>query len=168
MARGGNVDGRLLSAWDNLAPNATPTQVPVMALITCPECGSQVSDRAAACPKCGYPLEDRRTFASALTGHRWEARSAGLAAEALEASFNNDGSFEGALKNPPNDLVIKPQRVTGRWHVAGSLLLLSYRYVMEMAGPGTAEFTIEISEATEDRLAGVDKLLRMWEFERLQ
>ena len=27
-----------------------------MALITCPECNKQISDRAAACPHCGYPL----------------------------------------------------------------------------------------------------------------
>lgn len=27
-----------------------------MALIICPECGRQVSDRAAACPQCGYPI----------------------------------------------------------------------------------------------------------------
>lgn len=27
-----------------------------MALIACPDCGTSVSDRAAACVKCGYPL----------------------------------------------------------------------------------------------------------------
>lgn len=27
-----------------------------MALITCPECGKQVSTRASACPHCGYPI----------------------------------------------------------------------------------------------------------------
>ena len=27
-----------------------------MALIKCPECGNQVSDRAESCPKCAYPL----------------------------------------------------------------------------------------------------------------
>lgn len=27
-----------------------------MALIKCPECGSEVSDRAQACPRCGRPL----------------------------------------------------------------------------------------------------------------
>lgn len=27
-----------------------------MALITCPECGHSVSDKAAACPYCGYPI----------------------------------------------------------------------------------------------------------------
>jgi hypothetical protein len=27
-----------------------------MAIISCPECGKQVSDRAASCPECGYPI----------------------------------------------------------------------------------------------------------------
>lgn len=30
-----------------------------MALITCPECGQQVSDRAAVCPHCGNPISGR-------------------------------------------------------------------------------------------------------------
>lgn len=29
-----------------------------MALIQCPECGKEVSDKARKCPHCGYPLED--------------------------------------------------------------------------------------------------------------
>lgn len=28
-----------------------------MALIECPECKNQVSDKADACPKCGYPIQ---------------------------------------------------------------------------------------------------------------
>lgn len=27
-----------------------------MALIKCPECGKEISDKAAACPNCGYPI----------------------------------------------------------------------------------------------------------------
>ena len=27
-----------------------------MAMINCPECGKQVSDKAASCPNCGNPL----------------------------------------------------------------------------------------------------------------
>lgn len=27
-----------------------------MALITCPECGTEVSDKADKCPKCAYPI----------------------------------------------------------------------------------------------------------------
>lgn len=29
-----------------------------MALIKCPECGSDVSDKAASCPKCGFPIQN--------------------------------------------------------------------------------------------------------------
>lgn len=29
-----------------------------MALIQCPECGKEVSDKARKCPHCGYPLEE--------------------------------------------------------------------------------------------------------------
>lgn len=29
-----------------------------MALITCPECGREISDRVRACPHCGYPFEE--------------------------------------------------------------------------------------------------------------
>lgn len=32
-----------------------------MALIKCPECGREVSDRASACPNCGCPLADMVT-----------------------------------------------------------------------------------------------------------
>lgn len=34
-----------------------------MALISCPECGKQVSDAAAACPNCAYPLSRAPTSA---------------------------------------------------------------------------------------------------------
>lgn len=27
-----------------------------MALIKCPECGKEISDKAAVCPSCGYPI----------------------------------------------------------------------------------------------------------------
>jgi uncharacterized membrane protein YvbJ len=27
-----------------------------MGLISCPECGAQVSERAVSCPKCGHPI----------------------------------------------------------------------------------------------------------------
>lgn len=29
-----------------------------MSLITCPECGKQISDKASVCPQCAYPLTD--------------------------------------------------------------------------------------------------------------
>lgn len=29
-----------------------------MALIKCPECGKEISDKAASCPKCGFPIQN--------------------------------------------------------------------------------------------------------------
>lgn len=29
-------------------------------LITCPECGKEISDKAEVCPSCGYPLKDTK------------------------------------------------------------------------------------------------------------
>jgi uncharacterized membrane protein YvbJ len=34
-----------------------------MSLITCPDCGHQVSSRAAACPKCGGPVQPAESAA---------------------------------------------------------------------------------------------------------
>ena len=31
-----------------------------MALIKCPECGNEVSDKALSCPKCGFPIYNYR------------------------------------------------------------------------------------------------------------
>ena len=31
-----------------------------MALIACPECEKQISDKAIACPNCGYPVRERQ------------------------------------------------------------------------------------------------------------
>jgi len=40
-----------------------------MALINCPECGKEISDKATACPGCGMPLrrEDRGTYDVVIT-----------------------------------------------------------------------------------------------------
>jgi len=38
-----------------------------MALINCPDCRAQVSDRAGACPRCGHPIAIARESAGAGT-----------------------------------------------------------------------------------------------------
>lgn len=32
----------------------------ILALINCPECGKEISDKVTACPGCGYPFEDEQ------------------------------------------------------------------------------------------------------------
>lgn len=40
-----------------------------MAIIQCPECGNQVSDKAPACPKCGNPMQP---VIIERTGKKWK------------------------------------------------------------------------------------------------
>lgn len=40
-----------------------------MALITCPECGKQISDKASACIHCGYPLK-KQTSSTVSNGEK--------------------------------------------------------------------------------------------------
>ncbi len=37
-----------------------------MALIKCPECGNEVSEKASLCPRCGYPLKEEGTPKAAV------------------------------------------------------------------------------------------------------
>jgi hypothetical protein len=39
-----------------------------MALMSCPECGKQVSDKAAACPHCGAPIAASSSSAAPRAG----------------------------------------------------------------------------------------------------
>ncbi len=39
---------------------------PVMALIKCPECGKEISDKAVFCPNCGFPLSENRNDDAAV------------------------------------------------------------------------------------------------------
>lgn len=38
-----------------------------MALINCPECGKQISDKATVCPNCGYPISSASNTSSSKT-----------------------------------------------------------------------------------------------------
>lgn len=40
-----------------------------MALITCPECGKQISDKAPACIHCGYPLQEQPPVTTATVSN---------------------------------------------------------------------------------------------------
>lgn len=66
-----------------------------MALIACPECDEQASDRARACPHCGFPIaeEIERTLAT-VTGHD-RIRSARQMAAANKLRSWSEGYSDG-------------------------------------------------------------------------
>lgn len=55
-----------------------------MALITCPECGKQVSDQAASCPGCGCPLKKNAPFDVELGRIKSEGPAAKPVAKAVD------------------------------------------------------------------------------------
>ena len=49
-----------------------------LALIRCPECGKEVSNRAPACPHCGYPMDASDSGRTLVAGgKRWSAVGVG-------------------------------------------------------------------------------------------
>lgn len=60
-----------------------------MALITCPECNGQVSDKAATCPHCGYPIAPQPTQQN--ENHTAES------ANAVERQFCIDRIYAGKV-----------------------------------------------------------------------
>ena len=57
-----------------------------MALINCPECGKQISDRAASCPDCGYPINATHTLAPQADASKEIEKLIVLARRSREAS----------------------------------------------------------------------------------
>lgn len=43
-----------------------------MALIKCPECGKEISDKAGACPHCGCPIGNATQPIQNNDGKRWK------------------------------------------------------------------------------------------------
>jgi zinc-ribbon domain len=145
-----------------------------MALIRCPECKEKVSDKATSCPKCGYPLQQARTLSlsDVLVGRRWQARSHTLAGQGLVITFMRDGQFNGQLTGTA--YMTPPQQVKGKWQVIESQLFLDYVYSAQVDSgfttqvvPTSAQIQIQITQASESKLLGVDQFVRQWEWERI-
>ncbi len=70
-----------------------------MALIKCPECGKDVSDKAAACPFCGNPLSEKITTIQ-LTSTRWKiVKLIGWIAFIVGGLFFLGGLSNGGFQN---------------------------------------------------------------------
>lgn len=49
-----------------------------MALICCPECSKEISDKADACPQCGFPIADPQSSKPSLPAMIWEYEEPGF------------------------------------------------------------------------------------------
>lgn len=94
-----------------------------MALINCPECSSQVSDKAPSCPTCGVPiLVESKVCVYGYTQQFlinpkvevfWEGKSMGKVAkgEMLEFDIQNDGVVEFKCKPRGAQSEVKAGRI---------------------------------------------------------
>ncbi len=63
-----------------------------MPLVACPDCKTEVSDRAAACPKCAAPIAAPRAVTIEATGKRWKGLYLWAGAAALAAILTTNVS----------------------------------------------------------------------------
>ena len=140
-----------------------------MALIKCPECGRQISDKAKACPGCGYaPEQSGPNLGAYIAGYEWSVRSATMGDGVnLEAEFTPQGTFAGMLYVPAADYIKSTQRIQGRWSIAGPLLILQWAWTENSGMTFQNEVPIELTSVSDGRLSGIDKWFRAWEFDRL-
>lgn len=76
-----------------------------MAIISCPECGKQISDCAISCPYCGYPINTEQIAASQTNVNTEVEKLATLARRAREASDSKNAKKyydQILIKDPGN------------------------------------------------------------------
>ena len=76
-----------------------------MAIISCPECGKQVSDRAASCPECGCPISAAPVLAPQVDTAKEVGKLLVLARRAREASDNTSAKryYDQILDKDPGN-----------------------------------------------------------------
>ncbi len=110
------------------------------------------------------------TIADLLSGHQWLVRSRTLGnGISLAAVFNRNNSFKGMITAPPGEVLVRTQPVNGNWYVAQDVLVLQWDWVHEQGfGSQHEEVPIVISKASAYKVEGLDKWLRLWQFDRIQ
>ena len=76
-----------------------------MALINCPECGKQVSDRASSCPDCGCPINTTPVVAPQADASKEIEKLIGLARRSREASDSKNAKkqYDQILDKDPGN-----------------------------------------------------------------
>lgn len=77
-----------------------------MALIYCPECKKEVSDKAEKCPNCAYPLTDNLTNTASINAQTIELTSKTLKKQMIYAVLLLLGSFLLTIIGAVNEIMV--------------------------------------------------------------
>lgn len=128
-----------------------------MALINCPECGNQVSDKALACIHCGYPLKDYSntvTTASQLydvvyvgfTNNNVKNKNQASVIGQIKHILNIDGlaAVKKVLDNPPQTIIQGVNEENAEW-------------IKQLLTPYGCNIRIEDSKSNEDNNGNLER-----------
>lgn len=127
-----------------------------MALMKCPECASDVSDRALACPCCGHPLQQEQSPSSSRSAQPVVTLSTPPPATTANADTALTGGPGGIVPGIDERYRAKMRRagfigmglapalllvvgLTGQWGVAGLLAVVAVCVAALLADRATAE-----------------------------
>ena len=106
-----------------------------MALISCPECGRMVSDKALSCPNCGTPINMRLNIPVAFVRER------AMYGALLKLRVEVDSQFQGVLSNGD---IFETELLTGRHIVAlhiGNLHVMNEVIIPDYANEAVIKVT---------------------------
>jgi hypothetical protein len=85
-----------------------------MTLVTCPECGREISDQATACPGCGKPMAAKPTAETAsLPGRSGSHPAPGWYPDpsgGQESRFWDGAAWTNRVTNPGDKAKVSPER----------------------------------------------------------
>jgi hypothetical protein len=95
-----------------------------MALINCPECGKEVSDKATVCPSCAFPLVKQQQHVVTSTAAEQTLAFPGLPADLnigkLRSKWSHEDQFKGEFVREADLITDVPSgKVTVQLHVNG-------------------------------------------------
>lgn len=87
-----------------------------MAMIKCPECGKEISDRAVACPNCAFPIAEAKT--DGIIRIKLGTIKSGLGSkQSVTISSNDKVLWEGKVGTIAEIKIDEPMNIDIKYHL---------------------------------------------------
>ncbi|WP_201723593.1 zinc ribbon domain-containing protein [Spirosoma sp. 209] len=127
-----------------------------MALITCPECDKEVSDKARACPNCGFPLDSNPPSTNSISSEllQFPELPSNLSIGRQIVNWGGDAAIDGEYQSDENVVEIPSDKVKVILHTHGIRIANSmYIPIFDIHNSQV----ISIKQTTKSELVNMDK-----------